>query len=484
LLSHVTFNSSLIIANLTLIEIVWLLWSVAALAAFWYGTGSRAPRWFRRYPAPGALVSAVVLISGWTLLPVLNLETFGSAAQTRDWFDTIRGTAMVQPIIWTKAFIIGGVTLLGIWLFDYQRLRQIRWRWLDGLLALWCLMPAVSALSNDLGMTTALHNSFYQTVVWGGPYLAGRIYLADGPGRRAFAQVLVAAGLLYVPLCLIEIATSPILYDTVYGHHWYRMDGANRWIGFRPIVFLAHGNALGIWMASVAIVGFTAYQCGVLALWPRWLRWMGGVGLPIVAVLCQSVGPIILLLLALSVFVLARWLKRWVLMTALMLPVIGAVGLRIADPIHAQPALRAIGGHSLVSWVKQLPKAKSLGWRIDEQERQMAAVRAAPMLGHGKWDWWRERVPAPWGLGMLVLGQHGLLGVMVMLSCFLGPIGYFLWRLPPPNWFSHGHAYVHAGLAAALTISFLDLGLNSFFALPLFALTPALIAAPHQRQDH
>ena len=78
---------------------------------------------------------------------------------------------------------------------------------------------------------------------------------------------------------------------------------------------------------------------------------------------------------------------------------------------------------------------------------------------------------------MLTLGQHGTLGLAVMLSLFLLPIGAFLWRVPPPLWPGNRQADFDAALAAALTMSFVDLALNSFFAMPLLALAPGLCAA-------
>ncbi len=43
------------------------------------------------------------------------------------------------------------------------------------------------------------------------------------------------------------------------------------------------------------------------------------------------------------------------------------------------------------------------------------------MLGAARWDWWRQNGERPWGLALLILGQFGLIGLVLAFGSLLTP---------------------------------------------------------------
>src|SRR5207249_3986432 len=140
--------------------------------------------------------------------------------------------------------------------------------WLDAPMIGWCLVPIASTLANGQPLAEGLAQTRYLALAWGVPYLMGRIYLGSDESLLRLGLALVLGGLLYVPLGLLEFVDGPFFYALAYGSHPYQTEGAARFVGQRPIVFLEHGNQLGIWIASAAVA----------AVWLWWSGRMRSVG--------------------------------------------------------------------------------------------------------------------------------------------------------------------------------------------------------------
>ena len=59
-----------------------------------------------------------------------------------------------------------------------------------------------------------------------------------------------------------EVRMSPQLHSSMYGFRPFRFDQAYRWGGYRPSVFMQHGIALGLFMASCTLVAFWLWRSG------------------------------------------------------------------------------------------------------------------------------------------------------------------------------------------------------------------------------
>ena len=81
-----------------------------------------------------------------------------------------------------------GVGVLGgVLLFDSAHLLTFRPRWFDLPMLLWCFSRCFASLANGLGLYDGLSEALSLTLIWGVPYLIGRLYFGGADGLRAFA---------------------------------------------------------------------------------------------------------------------------------------------------------------------------------------------------------------------------------------------------------------------------------------------------------
>ena len=118
--------------------------------------------------------------------------------------------------------------LLALALYDYHRLLRFRPHWLDLGMALWCLVPFVSSITNELGIYDGLAEAELQFLQWGLPYFIGRLYFMEVGSLGELAGALFRAGLILVPFCLVEIFKGPLFHAKLYGFYPH-----NFWEQFR-----------------------------------------------------------------------------------------------------------------------------------------------------------------------------------------------------------------------------------------------------------
>ena len=156
---------------------------------------------FLRFPPRSALL--LVVAGGFLFLPVFA------------------GTAYAAPLLRRKEMLIAGVALAASLMVDRHRWVRFRPRLLDLPAAVFCLAPIATSLTNGLGLYDGLQAAFQESFTWGVPYLLGRLYLGDLSGLRELARTVVAAALVYTPLCLWEVRMSPQLHYQVFGYRPY-----------------------------------------------------------------------------------------------------------------------------------------------------------------------------------------------------------------------------------------------------------------------
>jgi len=76
--------------------------------------------------------------------------------------------------------------LIAALIFDSNSIFSFRFKIIDIPMIVWCLCPALSSLSNDLGLYDGISESLAQTVTWGFPYFIGRIYFNDLESLKEF----------------------------------------------------------------------------------------------------------------------------------------------------------------------------------------------------------------------------------------------------------------------------------------------------------
>lgn len=401
------------------------------------------------------------ILGGWAVLPV---GVYPPATPDRPadavfpyW---IIGIGLPSEMLLTKAWVGPVVAFLGVLVFDRRSLLARRPRWVDVPIVLWCLSPLAAFLVGKPTSPPAWVSVIYLTGSWGLTWTLGRAYF-DGPdGLRQLAGGVVWAGLAYLPVAVLEGVWGPTVYGWVFAVHPYRLDGAERYVGYRPMGFLEHGNQYGMWMAGAALIAVVL----AMSRGRRWWDWVSASVLLVAAVASQSVGAILLLGVGLGCLG-AMWV---VSARVLVLGIAGVVVLGLAVYATSLTPLRNAAkdnplGQRVVQVLRDAGR-HSLAWRLSLDERHLRHASKDWMAGSGRWDWWdRPDGPSgrPWGLWQLILGQYGAVAVLAAAGVWSVGSLRSLWRMP-----SHVVG-VHGALAALLLITVADGVLNSFVLLPL-----------------
>jgi hypothetical protein len=413
---------------------------------------------FRRYSIRVAML--INFIAGWALLP--SASYLPTTAIFPYW---ILGASLPSNYFFTKASVTGVTCLIGVVLVDRGIFSRFQLNFWDLPMLVWCTVPLLSAIANSQAFVPALGNELYQILAWGVPYLAGRLYFNDTESLGLAAKAFVLAGVAYIPVCLLEIFTGPQIYAHLYGYEPYRWVGAQRYMGFRPVGLLEDGNQLGIWMATSALVAIWLWRRRLAnAIFGIPIAWISATLLA-VTLLCQSGGSIILLFcLLFFAFVRQSYLPR-VLAALLLVGIVGAIGLRLANTL----SLRSLVEHNRAAYasariLKQM-KRGSFGWRLSQDERHVTSALKEPLLGSGRWDWWKESSSRPWSLWLLAFGMYGMVGLLALESLQLLPIARVVWA-PFARGAIEGLELRNA-LGAAILMSAIDNLLNGSMILPL-----------------
>lgn len=344
---------------------------------------------------------------------------------------------------------------LGVLLFDSGRLSRFRPRLCDLPMLVWCLCPFASSISNGNGAYDGVSAVVYQSVTWGGPYFIGRLYFDDLRGLRELALGIFAGGLIYVPLCLLEIRLSPQLHLRAYGYHQHEFAQTMRGGGFRPMVFMEHGLHVGLWMAAATLVGYALWSSGSLRRFAKLPTGWWVLALLATSILCKSTGATVLLALGLALLWICRrsgsaWPVGLVLLAAL-----SYCGTR---------ALELWDGKELVQMAELVSedRAASLQFRLTQEDRLALRALERPLLGWTPWsfnvvqlDWDEWGMVVSDGQWIIAFGTKGLVGLAALAALLCAPVVSFARRFPARRW---GHPLVAPGAALAvfLALYFVD----------------------------
>jgi hypothetical protein len=319
----------------------------------------------------------------------------------------------------------------GILLFGRDALVRFRPSWLDVPMATFVIAPLVSLAANDwTDAPLAYRFAWEHLTAWATVYLAGRLYFSDrlGEGLWELGVAIVAASLLYVPICCFEMLMGPSWYllGLIYGipPHFHMV---KRLGGYRPEGFLTNGIELATWMALATTVAFWLWLSGF-----RWHRrvpsWAPTLVLFLTTVACRGVYGYEILILGLVAAALT-----WLIRTRLVL-------IAMALLIPAYPAARISGycdGQNLVQLADRFGKAGSLGYRFSAETRYIQKTEDHGLVfgfggsESGIYDWWSKSHLWPDGWWIHTLRWGGLVGLTIhLLAFFLWPSAQVLARLP------------------------------------------------------
>ncbi|MEX2217572.1 MAG: hypothetical protein WD749_02335 [Phycisphaerales bacterium] len=326
---------------------------------------------------------------------------------------------------YTRATATPMLCLAAVFLFDGTRLVRFRPSLLDLPMLAFCTVPLASSLTSfgigPKGLYDGASAVVHSTIVWGVPYFIGRLYLDDLAAHKGLAVGMLVGALIYVPLCLFEIRMSPQLHYMLYGYHPHSFVQHMRQDGYRPMVFMGHGLAVGLWMAVCSLIGVWLWWTGaVRTLLNVPLRFSVPV-LLVTLVLCKAIGVLLILAVAGGALFAAKWLRmRTALAVLALVPL-----LYIADRMAGSPATRQF---IAVAAAISPDRASSLETRIVNEEALAARALQRPVFGWAGWGDSRVKdeegndVSITDGLWVIFLGINGVVGLGALLG----------WHLLPP----------------------------------------------------
>jgi hypothetical protein len=387
-------------------------------------------------------------MAGWLILPV---AVFPPAAISDDIFTVeVIGAALPSNLGLTKAIVIPLAILIGMFIRAPGLLKTLRPWWMDLavlLLALWPLLPGITG---TVPFSSAAAQAGYMAVVWGGSWLIGRLLAASDDGQRAVVEAIGWSGIPLLPITLYEVLTPPSLYTKIIGYHPFQLEGAIRYIGYRPMGLLEHGNQFGIWIAMSALAWFAM---------ARRTQSKKAVYVPIAIVMAlgafagQSVGALALYVAGVIWILLPR---RVLGMTAagvaLFMVLFGGIYLSGKLPV-ARSAWEKVAGGKLTAALVATGRA-GLGYRVRRDQMALGMVSRAPVAGYGTWDWWRPLGSHPWGLQLLIAGQFGIFALLCATVVMLGGAVRSIWRRS------------HSVLPVIIVMGAIDAWLNSYIFFP------------------
>lgn len=429
---------------------------------------------FSRLPARQAVVYSFLI--AWLFLPEAEMQLAGLP-------DYNKRTVTCYGI------------LLATFIFDVGRFSTFRFGWLDIPMAVWCLCPFASAVTNDFvpfagysPLYDGFSSSLDRTALWGVTYFLGRIYLNSWAGLRQLAIGIFVGGLAYVPLCLFESRFSPQLHRIVYGAFAAAdFSQTMRLGGFRPTVFMLHGLAVGAFMMAATLIGLWLWQTNSL----KQVRNIPMVWL-IAAIfmafaLLRSTGALALLLIGIAILLVAKQLR-----TALPIFLLIAT---MAVYLYINAATDIYFSDQLVEFLKQIfpeDRVASLEFRLNNEELLVDHAREKLAFGWSGWN--RSRVVDPEtgrlaiqdSLWVIALGENGLVGLVSLFSAMLLPVVALFWSRCPARLWTHPQVAPAVGVAVALVLYMLDCILNAMIN-PIYILAcggiAGLVLSPERQRQ-
>ena len=169
--------------------------------------------------------------------------------------------------------------ILGSLLSGKNRTEPFYFSKFDYPMLIYCLFcPILTSLTNHLGLYNGISEAFHHYLRWGVFFWIGRRYFRNTDAVYRLIRALIICGLIYTPLCLLELRISPQLHRIVYGFHPHSFLQQIRYGGYRPMVFMNHGIVVAFWMFMTFISAYWLWRDKVL------LR-MRGISLGLIALI-------------------------------------------------------------------------------------------------------------------------------------------------------------------------------------------------------
>jgi hypothetical protein len=258
---------------------------------------------------------------------------------------------------------------------------------------------------------------------WWPPFYLGRTLCKTSTDLRRLLVVLVVAGLIYIPLLLIEFRFSPQLNRWLYGYHQHEFQQTVRGDHYRPMVFMNHGLNVALFMVVAVfaaaglgrvrqrVLGFPAVVAGLLLL--------------AVLLLFRSAGA--------TLFAVVGLVAILALSPRMQLRVAGVIALLVLSYplVRALNLLPVEGTLRFFESLFGADRAGSLGIRLRNEGILLQHAAGKPWFGWGGYarnfvydPVSGSRISIVDGYWILSIGARGLVGFLAIFLLLLLPI----WR--------------------------------------------------------
>jgi hypothetical protein len=367
------------------------------------------------------------------------------------------------------------VILIGIITKDAGRFSLLKPSWIDIPMVIWCLCPYQSSVTNDLGAYDGIVSTLDQIMMWGCPYILGRIYLNKLDGFRELAINIVKGGLLYVPLCWYEGVMSPQLHLQIYGiyAHSSGISQAYRLGGWRPNVFMQHGLKVALFMMTVALVVLWLQQAKVTKkIWNQPLNILVLV-LTATFFWCRSTGTYAYFATGVAILFSAKFFRTSLLLLMLIFEQANLLYTKVEGTFDAEAALEKMRKYA------EEDRVGSMEFRYKMEEILGEKAREKPLYGWGgydrnniyeeTYDGEMKKITVTDSSWIIHFGIRGYVGVYSWAASILLPVlGFILLGYPGRQWFNPKVAPT-AVLAVCVFLFFKDSLINDMF-ISLFPL--------------
>ena len=167
---------------------------------------------------------------------------------------------------------------------------------------------------------------------------------------------------------------GPVLYDFAYETHPMRLDGIDRYVGFRPLGFFEDGNQFGIWVSLCALA---AVWLAVALRDDRFATWRRAAAAVVVAMAlaAQSLGALLMLAVGAAFLSTCRFLRPRATAIALLacLAIGGVIYVSGVVPVMRIGRDTALG-RAVVDAFRSVGRG-SFTWRISQDQVLLADAR-------------------------------------------------------------------------------------------------------------
>lgn len=253
------------------------------------------------------------------------------------------------------------------------------------------------------------------------PFFFAWRYLPTPTAHLELLRALVAMGLIYSLLMLVEIRLSPQLHTWLYGYFQHSFVQHIRG-GFRPIVFLQHGIAVGFFIFMAVLAALAQWKSTQETKWLLASIWLFSV-----LAISKNMGAMVICIVSVILYVFATHRVKGLFAVTVALIVLIYPAFRQAELI---PLEKVVDLAAAVS----PDRAGSLQYRLNNEDQLLSRAYIKPFGGWGGYA--RDqifnnegvRTSVSEGRWIQTIGSRGWLGYIALFGVLTVPI--FLARKP------------------------------------------------------